>query len=238
MNDVLINLVKLQEEDIRIDALQKKIDNIPVKIKKLRDDFQESSIQVDQIKTEINHLLVEKKNKDIELTTKEQQIRKHQTELFAIKNNKQYTALQHEIDSLKKQVSFIEDEILAFLDENDNLDIKLKEMQEIYKKQQENLEDKIDAFEKEKEDLASKLLNYSKIRNDIESSIPQNELQVYEKIRNKWRGIAVVEIKDSSCGGCHMRVQPEVINEVRKGDHMVMCENCYRILFLKNQSLG
>lgn len=234
MNDVLISLVKLQDEDVKIDAFQKKINDIPVKIKKLRDDFHASSSQVDQLKSELNHVLVEKKNKDIELSTKEQQIRKHQTELFAIKNNKQYTALQREIDNLKNEVSSIEDEILAFLDESDNLDMKLKEMQKIYKKQEENLEDTIGALEKEKEDLVSEMLNYAKIRKEIESLIPQKELQVYEKIRNKWRGVAIVEIKSSSCDGCHMRVQPELINDVRKGRRLVMCENCYRVLFIKS----
>ena len=58
-------------------------------------------------------------------------------------------------------------------------------------------------------------------------------LQEYEKILHSRDGLAIVTIKDNSCGGCHMLVPPQVINLIKMYEHIVTCEVCNRILYIK-----
>jgi hypothetical protein len=66
--------------------------------------------------------------------------------------------------------------------------------------------------------------------------IDKKLLDKYERIlRNKKDSVAVVPIRNGSCQGCFMTLPPQTINEVRKDDKIVICENCSRILYIEEE---
>ena len=60
--------------------------------------------------------------------------------------------------------------------------------------------------------------------------LDRNLLKRYEKIRSARDGIAVVAIQGENCGGCFTTIPPQVINEAKKGDRILTCESCGRII--------
>jgi uncharacterized protein len=58
-------------------------------------------------------------------------------------------------------------------------------------------------------------------------------LKEYERILLSREGLAIVTVKDNSCGGCHMLVPPQVINLIKMYEHIITCEVCNRILYIK-----
>jgi len=235
LNASVEQLVNLQAIDIEIDKLQKEITQIPRIINNLEEDFEQHKKHTEDLKKELNAVQVDKKNKEIELESKNSATKKHQTELYAVKDNKAYTTLQNEINTLKKTASGIEDEILQMLDTIDDLNHKLKEGRQHLQKQEEMMKDEIKKLGDREKILSEALSVKKEEREKAIAGIPPTVLKQYEQVRKKKQGLAIVEIKHNTCGGCHMNLTLQLVNEVRKGRELVCCENCLRILYLKQE---
>ncbi|MFH1238762.1 MAG: C4-type zinc ribbon domain-containing protein [bacterium] len=235
MNASVEQLVNLQAIDIEIDKLQKEITQIPQIINNLEEDFEHHKKHTEDLKKELNAVQVDKKNKEIELDSKNSATKKHQTELYAVKDNKAYTTLQNEINTLKKGASGIEDEILQMLDTIDDLNHKLKEGQQHLQKQEEMMKDEVEKLGDREKFLSEALSVKKEEREKAVAGIPPTVLKQYEQVRKKKQGLAIVEIKYNNCGGCHMNLTLQLVNEVRKGRELVCCENCLRIHYLKQE---
>ena len=54
----------------------------------------------------------------------------------------------------------------------------------------------------------------------------------FEIIGYAERAIAVAEVVNSACSACYMQLRPQVVLNVKKGDEIIVCENCSRILYM------
>jgi hypothetical protein len=54
---------------------------------------------------------------------------------------------------------------------------------------------------------------------------------LFEKTAKVRGGVVITKIKDGRCGGCNMVVRPQLIHDVKKGEGILQCENCERILY-------
>ena len=112
-------LVELQGLDTHIFKLEDVLESIPRKIKTEEDEFKEKTANLKKVEDGIKTLLLKRKEKEGELETKEGVIKKYQTQLYQVKTNKEYTALQEEIGRAKADNSLIEEDIIRILDQID-----------------------------------------------------------------------------------------------------------------------
>jgi predicted nucleic acid-binding Zn-ribbon protein len=64
------------------------------------------------------------------------------------------------------------------------------------------------------------------------STLPKQMSALYNRISARIRdGIAVAEARNGSCTACFMALRPQVMAEVRRGDEVIICDNCNRILY-------
>jgi len=235
VNEQLKKLVELQEVDLLLDRIGSEMDQIPKEIDRLKGEYEQSEASLNELKKKITELQVDRKNKELELRSKEEELKKHQSQLFSIKTNEAYTALLKEIEEGKKLKNDIEDTILAVMEQEDALlteeKIKKEELakrKEEVTKQQKELEDKLQRLKQNLQEVQSE--QKQKIDN-IKSEI----FKRYQRIREKKDGVAVVPVTDEFCGGCNIALPPQVINDVLKGEDLVACRNCLRILYLKEK---
>jgi predicted nucleic acid-binding Zn-ribbon protein len=238
VNEQLKKLVELQEVDLLLDRIRSEMDQIPREIDRLKGEYEQSEASLNELKKKITELQVDRKNKELELRSKEEELTKHQSELFSVKTNEAYTALLKEIEEGKKLKNDIEDTVLAVMEQEDALftEEKIKKEQlakrkEEVTKQQGELEDKLQRLRQNLQEVQSE--QKQKIDN-IKSEI----FKRYQRIREKKDGVAVVAVADGFCGGCNIALPPQVINDVLKGEDLVACRNCLRILYLKEKSEG
>jgi predicted nucleic acid-binding Zn-ribbon protein len=78
----------------------------------------------------------------------------------------------------------------------------------------------------------------AKIRDERIKEIPPGMLKRYEKLREVRRGIAVVEARDGGCLGCNMHIPPQLYNNLFRGEELITCPHCQRILVLKQEQQG
>ena len=56
-------------------------------------------------------------------------------------------------------------------------------------------------------------------------------LSQYEKILKSREGLALVPVVNNACGGCHLGLPPQTINEILQHEKLIVCESCARILY-------
>ncbi len=226
-------LISLQNCDINIDKIEKEMAEIPSKISRLEENFAKTKEKIEEIKNELNKIRIDRKNKEIELETKDSAIKKHQKELYAIKTNKEYSILQNEIAVLKKDASKIEDAILEIMESTERLTREHEEEQKNLQKEEQIMKEQIKKFEENKKNLFDDLSIRKKERENLAVKVLPVTLDRYEQIRRNKQGLAIVNIKQNTCGGCHMDMPLELINEARRNKELIFCENCSRIIYYK-----
>ena len=70
-----------------------------------------------------------------------------------------------------------------------------------------------------------------KQRAELVKSITPSVYSTYERIRTKRKGIAVAEAIDGRCGACNMTMRLQFFQDLRRGDQVMFCESCGRIIY-------
>ena len=175
----------------------------------------------------------QKKRRDLENEVKDLkgQIGKYKRQLNEVKTNKEYTALLHEIEETQHKIDTLEETIIAEMLAADDVEEEIKaalhrqsQEEEILKKEKVVLDEKL----KETEARFSAL---NKERDALLPRIPSEQLRLYEAIFQKKGGTALSPVTGDFCAMCHMRVRPQMLNEIRDKTKVILCENCGRILY-------
>jgi len=237
LKDEIEKLAKMQEIDSRIYALaHEKNIIIPSKINELTNQFKKSKEQLSTFEEKNKELLLRKKESELELASKEEGLKKAQGQLYQLKSNKEYQAKLTEIGSIKADISIAEDNVIDILDktegikkETDIINSELKKAEGTLNTKKGELNERIKNIEIELQSLATKKSLGAK---EIDPGI----LAKYENLIKTRRGIAIVPVKNNSCGACHMRITSQTINEIKMYLNLVLCESCVRILYIPEDS--
>ena len=237
IGEQLASLLRLQEIDAKLYALlrQKKEKPLELEASRKRRDAQKGLLT--QQEKGVTELQMKRKTREVDLETKEGAIKKYQTQLYQVKTNKEYQSLQKEIEVLKADNSVLEEEILKLMEEVDQKKgdlLKQKEALAAFEadlaRDEKRISDEISAIDK---DLAA----FKEQRESFVPTVERKLFQQYDRILAAKEGLAVVPIEgDSSCGGCHINLPPQVINEVQLQERVVVCGNCARILYERSAS--
>ena len=172
----------------------------------------------------------ERKTLDGEIQVQNQKISKLRDQMLAAKNNEQYRAFQHEIEFCEQEIRRHEDRILELMSESEPLDKNVKAAETSLAVEKKQVEaEKAQAREKTAADQKA-LAELQARRAEIVKEITPSVLSNYERLRRSRRGIAVAEVVDGRCTQCHIGVRPQFMQELRRGDKVMCCESCGRIL--------
>ena len=232
MNTELKQLMELQEIDRVIDGYNAELAAFPAQVEELRARIKGLQDELEQEKKNFTGLQVKKKEKEVEVASQEQKIKKNEMDLNTVKSNEAYKGLLTEIEAAKKLKGQLEDEILNIMLENDRLSGELKGAEASAKAEQQKIEAQIKAKEDEAAQVKEKLAAEQKKRQEFAPQIKAEVLSRYEFIRGKKKDVAIVPISRDTCGGCNTILTQVLINEARKGKELTVCESCSRILYL------
>lgn len=224
-------LIGLQDCDVRIRGIEKKKEEGPVKIQGLVDQLK---VLEEKAEEELNRLEAYKRDRrgaEREIEVLEGRIQKSNSKLDNIKSNKEYKAALKEIDDLKREKSLLEDKVLEIMEEIEGLEARCaasragkEEFRERVAKDREEILGELRALEGALEVLEQ---DRARFREAVDGEL----LKRYDSLRRQKRGLAVSPVIKGVCQTCHMGIPPQKFNELIRGDGLMACTNCSRIIY-------
>ncbi|MFA5339698.1 MAG: C4-type zinc ribbon domain-containing protein [Candidatus Omnitrophota bacterium] len=236
VEEQLVHLIKLQALDSRLYSLRRDRQAKPKLIQDLEVRRNEEQAAVKAIEEKIKANQVKRKQRELDLQSKEDGIKKLQAQLYQLKTNKEYQTMQHEIEGQKADNSRVEDEILVLMEEAENLNKDLAKEKALFADAEKHLNEDKKTIEGEISSLDGEITALETQRKDITALAEKKVLAHYEKVLSGRDGVALAAVKGNSCQGCFMNLPPQVINEIKMKDKIVTCESCARILYIENEA--
>lgn len=234
LKEEIRKLIALQEIDTSLLQLKHKKDiEKPQELEKLKNIFLEKKNSLSSFQEEVKQLQVKRKEKELELSSKEENIRKAQAQLYQLKTNKEYQAKLTEIASLKADVSLLEEDVIKILDKIEEAEKRLEKAKKEVEEEEKKFKEEEKRVKKEIEEIEIKIKELENRRKQLASQINENLLSTYEKLLKTRDGLAIVPVENENCGACHIKVTAQKINEIKMYKELIFCENCVRILYLK-----
>ena len=238
MKDILNNVLALQNVELRIFKALSGMSELPREIDEIDSTVQARKRSLEIADEEILELNVRKEPLEVDLKENQSLLDAADTRIKKIKTNKEFLALQREIDIAKKRKSDLEDQILQLMEK---IEARAKERDRILKtfeKDRVVLDEKKEALLKKQKELQA-IINKLKGQLDVlRVKVDRALLSRYDRIKEKRNGLVVVECVDGVCMGCHIHIQPQLFNDLVRGDRMISCPACQRILYINTQEEG
>ncbi len=147
-----------------------------------------------------------------------------------VKTNREYQAMQKEIEVAQQEVRRLEDRILERMIEADDLTAGVKLAESALAADQAAIAAERAALEAEARKLETELERVHGEREGLLREVPPPLLETYALLIQR-RGSAVAEARGGLCSACHVRLRIQVYNDLRRNDAIIQCESCQRVLF-------
>jgi len=229
-------LIKLQGVDAVIYKLRAEKEQKPLQIQALQQQIEQEGKFVEDSKNTLKQHQLKRKEKEIELETKETNIKKLNTQLYQLKTNKEYDAMQHEIKLMQADRSVLEEDILKLMDVIEVEEKSIAKRQKEFEQRQQDINAQIKKVEEDIKFVENELAGLEEKRKQMAAEADPRILANYERILEGKYGLAMVPIVEDTCGGCHMQLPPQVINEIRLKQEIIYCHICSRILYDKGET--
>lgn len=223
-------LLDVQTVDLRIGDLEARMAAIPLQLQDWEKALRGGKEEREELKSAMSEIKKAQRHFERELDQKQIDLSKYNAQLPLIKTNREYKAILVEIDSVEKEISDLEEEVLKKMTEVEDFEKRVSAKEaEVTKAENKAREEKEKLEQKEKE-LEQLLGSIRSERKSLASDVDKALLARYDRIRIHKGGLALSQINDESCGACHMALPPQVVNEVI-GGKIKSCPSCSRLLY-------
>ena len=231
VEEKLAAVLALQKVDSKIDEIKTMKGELPMEVKDLEDEIEGLQTRINNIDAEINSI-----NTFIDLKTNAKKdaqalIKKYEKQQDNVKNNREFEAINKEMEMQELEVRLNEKHIKdASYEQKDRMNARLKTEEKI-----KDVEDALKIKRSELEKITADTEKEEKIlseKSDLaKEKVDPRLLTAYDRIRSSYRnGLAVVPILRDSCGGCFNVIPPQRQSEIRQHKKIIICEHCGRIL--------
>ena len=223
--------IRLQDIDNRLAELSREIASLPVHIAEIEKKMHSHERRLEADRAALTANQKERKKCEGDIQMQEQKISKLKDQMLQAKTNEQYRAFQNEIDFCQKEIRKFEDRILELMGESEPLEINVKAAEVSLKAERTQVEtEKTSARERTAADQKASAELQAE-RAGIVKEISAPAYKRYETVRKARRGVALAEALGGRCSVCHMALRPQFFQELKRGDQIMACESCTRILF-------
>ena len=231
MHPDLQHLIQLQDLDLAADRARRRIAELPAAQQALEARVAEKSAALAAVKERISTGQSARRDVEKELAAVQGRLSKYKDQLMEVKTNKEYQAMQKEIAVAEHEVRAHEDRLLEHMEQAETFATDLKTAEGALKAEQAEVAREQTLLDAERGGLEEEIARLKSARGELVAKLSRDALLLFERIAHGRKGIAIAEAKDGLCTVCHVRLRPQVFNDVRRNDSLTQCESCTRILY-------
>lgn len=232
MKAELQQLIALQNLDTTIRKLEKDQEAIPERRAEIEREFDQRAFEIRALETRRDVAKLSRARLENEVVEQKGRAERAERNLMSSKRQDEYTAAIREADAARKQISALETQILEQMEQLDQAQAALSERADEIASLNSDREARLKAFDDEAGTIGDRLATARKERDEVFAGLPKPISNQYSRIKARIRdGVAVAEARNRSCTACFMSLRPQVMAEIRRGEDVITCDNCGRILY-------
>ncbi len=224
------NLITLQQIDEKLIEISHFLNGVPSNLKGIDKNIEDCF----QIVTNANDKLTtnQKKRRDLESKVLDTRtlVSKYKRQLSDVRTNKEYTSLLHEISETEKEGDSLEEDIISEMLRADDIEEEIKSATKKAAAAKKNLTKQKASLLNKKAEQDEMKANLLVEKENLLPNISSDQIKIYNKISIINNGISLSLVTGDFCSMCHMRIRPQVLNELKEEISIILCENCGRIL--------
>jgi predicted nucleic acid-binding Zn-ribbon protein len=228
----LQQLVALQKLDTSIRRLQEELEAIPKRRAEIEAEFDQRAFEVRALETSRDEARHTRSRLETEIAEQRARSERAERNLMSSKKQDEYTAAIREADAARKQISALETQVLEQMEASDKAEGSLTERTAEIASLNSDREARMKAFDEETRLQVEKVAASRSERERLMNALPKSMASLYGRISARIRdGVAVAEARNGACMACFMALRPQAMAQVRRGEEVVTCDNCNRILY-------
>jgi len=231
MLETIEKLLILQDRDRKILRVRGELAHIEPERQALRARGAEAQKALETAKERVKQLESDRKNLELDVEAKKQLIAKYALQQFQTRKNEEYRALAHEIDLCKEEIVKIEDRELELMEQAEVAQKDVLRTTHNAGEARKLVDDQTAQLGTREQALKKELTELELNREELATAVGDTGRARYERLmRNKGENV-VVGVQHGVCGGCHMRLPPQLLVMCQAQQELVTCSNCGRILY-------
>jgi predicted nucleic acid-binding Zn-ribbon protein len=231
MLEAIEKLLVLQDRDRRLMRLKEELLRVPTQRQELETKAALLQKGLDTFKNQAKQVESSRKQLELEVESKKQQIEKYSLQQYQTKKNEEYRALGHEIDNAKVAISKIEDQIIDLMEKGEAVQAEVVHAGKETAMTRKAVDEQIASLNGRETNLKKDLAELESNRSELASHVEAPALGRYERLLKSKGETVVVGIERGVCGGCHMRLNRQVLVTCQAQQEITCCPNCARILY-------
>ena len=231
MLEAIEKLLILQDRDRKISRLRTELANVGPERRALQTRTAASLAALDAARQRAKHIESDRKKLELEVETKKQAIERYSLQQFQTKKNDEYRALAHEIEIARGAIFKLEDQQLELMEQAETTQKETASATRTADEAKKLADRQIADLTAREENLKKELAELEADRDQLAAAVDASILPRYERLRKSKGESVVVGVAHGVCGGCHMKLQRQVMVTCQGNQEIVSCPNCGRILY-------
>jgi predicted nucleic acid-binding Zn-ribbon protein len=225
------DLFALQEIDLRRDARRAVIADIESRLNE-PDEIRIAREAVKDAEDDLQGLQRLQRNLDGRLADLDAKIKPLETKMYdgSVRNPKELTDMQKELDHFKTQRRKLDDEGLELIEAIEEMTKLLARQRDALSRTEANWRQEQRELKERKSVAESEYATLEGQRGTQAAEMDRGMLGLYEALRTSKAGRAVALVVRGQCQGCHITLPTHLVQRLRGGGVLVQCPNCERIL--------
>ena len=231
-------LVVLQKVDSEMITLQRILEDAPKQLQSLKEKQAYLKQQQAVIQEKIDVLMEQKARIEGEIESDTQKVKKSKNKLMMVENTKEYHAMMREMDTMEKMNRSREEERANLLADLSDLDGRKDALQNDINELEATISAQQSTLDQELAEKRARIEVLDKEKKKASEAVPAPILTRYNFIRDRIPNPVIVSVSEGVCQGCHVVIPPQAFIDLQKGDQILSCPNCLRIIFWERHFSG
>lgn len=232
MHKTIEQLLVIQDLDKRLAQLRREKKDLPERVAMIEARLNAHRESLKAAQEEIKRAMAAMKQIEMEIEAAQQKIQRFREQEMQIKNNEEYRALEHEIAVVQQKIRSLEDDELTWMEKMETLKASVKDREKDLQQEERRVEEDKGLLKSRAETVDAEITDLERKRNGLAQNVDSTWLSRYERVFRRWGDFAVVPVENGACGGCHMKLTPQIVHDAKKADTIVVCSYCNRMLYV------
>ncbi|MDA0333813.1 MAG: hypothetical protein O2782_01450 [bacterium] len=229
LKEGLEQLLSVQEVDLQLKSLEEAKSKYPEEISRRQADIARAESSLKLLTDRQEDLERKRRHLERDLDASREQLKKLEARFSEVKTNKEYDALQLEVEACKGKMSEHEGQILEIIESSESISEQVALEKQDYEELRQEQQGRVDELQAKLDALQGEVDGVQARRKAAIQGIDILLLRSYENAKGG-RGLTVAPVRKGSCGACYRQLPAQMKTIVRRSKEVMICESCGAIM--------